>query len=57
MGRIWEGFVRLKDLEDFGRGSHKNLQDFGRGLTRICESLGEDSQGFARLCERIYKDL
>ena len=24
---------------------------------RICETLGEDSQGFARLWERIHGDL
>ena len=35
----------------------KDLQDFGRGLARICETLGEDSQGFARLWEKIHKDL
>ena len=32
---------------------HKDLRDFGRGFARICEILGEDSQGFARLWERI----
>ena len=28
-----------------------------RLLERICETLGEDSQGFMRLCERIHGDL
>ena len=30
----------------------KDLLDFGRGFARICETLGEDSQGFVRLWER-----
>ena len=34
----------------------KDSQDFGRGFARIRETLGEDSQGFARLWERIRKD-
>ena len=40
---------------------HKDLRDFGRRFARICETfargLGEDSQGFVRLWERIHKDL
>ena len=28
----------------------------GRGFARICETLGEDLQGFVRLWERICKD-
>ena len=42
----------------------EDLRDFGRGFERICETLGEDSQDFARenslgvmsLWERIRKD-
>ena len=37
-------------------GICKDSQDFGRGFARICETLGEDSQGFTRLWERICKD-
>ena len=36
----------------------KELQVFGRGFARICETLGEDSQGFVRLwIQKIRKDL
>ena len=46
-----------------------DLQDFGRGFMRICETLGEDSQGcedlprihfgrgFVRIHARIHKTL
>ena len=33
------------------------MLDFGRGFARIRETLGEDSQGFMRLWERICKDI
>ena len=29
--------------------NHKDSLDFGRGFARICETFGEDLQGFARL--------
>ena len=35
----------------------EDLRDFQRGYTRICETLGEDLQGFVTLWERIYEDL
>ena len=38
----------------------EDFQGFARlvkGFTRIRENLGEDSQGIARLWERICKDL
>ena len=35
---------------------HETLRDFGRGFVRIPETLGEDSQVFTRLLERICKD-
>ena len=44
----------------------EDFQDFGRGFARICETLGEDlqgfmvihedSQGFVSLWERICED-
>ena len=69
--RLWEriredswGFVRIHKLWE---RIHEDLQDFGRGFVRICETLGEDlqgfmvihedSQGFVRLWERICNDL
>ena len=30
-------------------GIREDSQDFGRGFVKICETLGEDSQGFARI--------
>ena len=32
------------------------MQDFGRGFARICETLGQDLQGFVRLWERIHAE-
>ena len=45
--------------------NRKDLLDFGRGFARICESLGEDSQGFGetleedleRICKTLEEDL
>ena len=34
---------------------HKYSQDFEREFARIRKTLGEDLQGFVRLCERICK--
>ena len=42
--RLWE---RIREAS----------RDFERGFTRICETLGEDLQGFVRLWERIHKDF
>ena len=36
---------------------YKDSEDFGREFMGIHETLGEDSQRFARLWERIHKDL
>ena len=33
------------------------MQDFGRGFARICETLGQDLQGFVRLWKKIHKDI
>ena len=33
----------------------EDLQEFGRGFMRICETLGEDLQGFVRLWENIFQ--
>ena len=44
--RICETLERIRE----------DSRDFRRGFARIRETLGEDSQGFARLLERIRKD-
>ena len=31
------------------------MLDFGRGFARICETLGEDLQGFVRLWDRFAR--
>ena len=46
-----------KDSLDFGRGILKDLESFGTGFAGFHETLGEDSQVFARLWKRICKDL
>ena len=35
----------------------EDSQDFGRGFARICETLGQDLQGFVRLGKKIRKDI
>ena len=40
-----------KDSQGFARLWER--QDFGRGFARICETLGQDLQGFVRLWKKI----
>ena len=63
--RLWrEDWERVcKDSQDFVQRIRERIykvfsEDFGMRLwVRICETLGEDMQGFVRLWERIHKDL
>ena len=44
-------------MRTLGGGICKDSLDFGRRFARIHETLGEDSQGFVRLCKRIQRGL
>ena len=52
--KIWERI--RKDWIDFERGFARILKTLGEYAQGFDETLGEDSQGFARLWESIRKD-
>ena len=58
-----QGFVRSlgEDLQGFGETLGEDLERICEGFGRriwemICETLGEDSQGFARLWKTLRED-
>ena len=53
--RLWERIHG--DLQDFGRGFCETLGEDSWGFARIHQTLGEDLWGFVRIRETLGEDL